>query len=88
MVVPAVVRCTALTELGMAMKLTGNGVIRLMRNHKVRIRDLAKKYGITLKRVREVRANGVQGFLAAEWIYLITGVWPAEGNGEKNGHGA
>jgi len=58
------------------MKITGHGIIRLMRNHKVTIRALKVRHQITLKRIREVRTDGVEGFLAEEWIYLITGVWP------------
>lgn len=50
-------------------------VRRLMRKRGVTIRALAAKHGLTLKRVREVRANGVRGFLANEWHYLITGQW-------------
>lgn len=58
-------------------RLTGDGVCRLMRKHKVTIRGIAQAYNITQKRVREVRANGVRGFLAAEWTYMITGQFPA-----------
>lgn len=56
-------------------KLPGAMVRRLMRNRGVTIRALASQHGLTLKRVREVRADGVQGFLANEWHYLITGQW-------------
>lgn len=56
-------------------KLPGAMVRRLMRKHGVTIRGLADRYNITLKRVREVRAGGVCGFLANEWHYLITGQW-------------
>ena len=55
--------------------IPGAMVRRLMRNHKVTIRSLAEKYSITLKRIREVRKDGVRGFAANEWHYLITGVW-------------
>lgn len=58
------------------MELTGHMVKRLMRKHHVTMRQLKAKHLITLKRIREVRENGVEGFLAAEWIYLITGQWP------------
>ena len=58
------------------MKLTGTMVQRLMRRHRVSMRDIKAKHHITLKRIREVRANGVEGFLAAEWLFLITGQWP------------
>jgi len=62
-------------------KIEGHEVKRLMRQHKIRIRDVALKHQITLKRVRQVRAEGVQGFLAAEWLFIITGQWPGEGVG-------
>lgn len=61
------------------MRLSGKLIVRLMRKHKKSIREIAKEYSITMKRVREVRANGVEGFLAKEWIYLITGKWPDQG---------
>lgn len=56
-------------------RLPGAMVRRLMRKHSVTIRALATKHNITMTRVREVRANGVRGFLANEWHYLITGQW-------------
>jgi hypothetical protein len=56
-------------------KLPGAMVRRLMRKRGMTIRALAAKHGLTMKRVREVRANGVRGFLANEWHYLITGQW-------------
>lgn len=56
--------------------LSGAMVCRLMRKHKVTISGLAAKHNITQKRVREVRAKGVTGFLALEWCYLISGIWP------------
>ena len=58
------------------MKLTGNMVRRLMRRHRVTMRDIKAKHQISLKRIREVRAGGVEGFLATEWLFLITGQWP------------
>lgn len=58
------------------MQLSGKEVIRLMRKHKVTIRDLKSRFQITLKRIREVRAIGVVGFHAEEWTFLITGSWP------------
>lgn len=56
-------------------RLTGATVQRLMRKHGLTIRLLAAKFNITVKRVREVRAEGVRGLLASEWHYMITGVW-------------
>ena len=58
------------------MKLSGNMVRRLMRRHRVTMRDIKAKHQISLKRIREVRTGGVEGFFAAEWIFLITGQWP------------
>ncbi len=58
------------------MKLSGSMVRRLMRRHRVTMRGIKAKHQISLKRIREVRAGGVEGFLAAEWIFLITGQWP------------
>lgn len=55
--------------------LPGAMIRRLMRKHGVTIRALAIKYNITMKRVREVRSDGVRGFYANEWHFLITGVW-------------
>lgn len=60
-------------------RLPGTMVRRLMRKRGITIQALAAKHNITLKRVREVRANGVCGFLAREWHYLITGQWLDQG---------
>lgn len=56
-------------------KLPGAMVRRLMRKRGITIRALAHSSGVTMKRVREVRASGVSGFLASEWNYFITGRW-------------
>lgn len=58
------------------MKLTGNMIKRLMRRHRVTMREIKMRHKITLKRIREVRAEGVVGFLAEEWLFIITGKWP------------
>jgi len=58
------------------MKLSGNMVKRLMRRHHVTIRQVKDQHQITLKRIREVRDHGVDGFFAAEWLFIITGKWP------------
>jgi hypothetical protein len=59
------------------MKLTGAMIIRLMRKHQLTIRQIKVRFPlITLKRIREVRASGVEGFLAEEWFFIITGNWP------------
>ena len=57
------------------MRLSGNMVVRLMRKHKKTIRGIAQENSITMKRVREVREKGVEGFMAENWIFLITGKW-------------
>lgn len=49
----------------------------MMRKHKVTIARLAAKFNLTQKRIREVRTQGVTGFLAREWTFMITGQWPA-----------
>ena len=38
------------------LALPGFAIRQLMRKHRVTIRGLAKKHGLTMKRVREVRA--------------------------------
>jgi hypothetical protein len=66
------------------MKITGTQLVRLMRKHKVTMRQIKAKYQITLKRIREVRANGVEGFAATEWIFIITGTWPDANSGTSS----
>lgn len=72
-------RLTAIRETHVTAKhnymLTGPQVRQLMRKHKITIREFAKKFNLTLKRIRTVRVKGVNGFAASEWHYLITGVW-------------
>jgi hypothetical protein len=54
--------------------LNANRVQHLMRAHKVTIRGLALQMGITQKRVRQVRAQGVRGhLLVCDWYQGITG---------------
>lgn len=56
--------------------LPGSAIRQLMRKHRITIRGLAKTHGITMKRVREVRAEGAKpGFASSEWHWLITGKW-------------
>lgn len=55
--------------------LTAAMICRLMRKHHITIQTLSERFQITKKRIREVRARGVTGFLASEWHYMITGVW-------------
>lgn len=56
-------------------KLPGSMVRRLMRRRGITIRELAERFNITMKRVREVRKEGVSGFSANEWHFMITGTW-------------
>lgn len=56
----------------MRTTMTGRELRRLMRRHKVTIRQLAQRMQITMKRVREVRKNGTDDLLStldySEWI--------------------
>jgi len=61
------------------LTLTGPMLVSLMRRHRVKIRDVKAKHGVTLKRIREVRETGLTGFAAEEWHWLITGQWPEPG---------
>lgn len=57
-------------------RLSGPMICRLMRRNRVTIRGIADRFQITKKRIREVRTSGVTGFLAGEWHFMITGIWP------------
>lgn len=70
-------------EDGTPLELTGADVRSLMRKHGWTIRGIAEKFGLTQKRVREVRASGVTGFLADEWHYMVTGRWLTERAGAR-----
>ena len=56
--------------------LSGSMICALMRKYQITIDSLAAKFSLTKKRVREVRAKVVTGFLAEEWTFMITGQWP------------
>jgi hypothetical protein len=59
--------------------MTGKEITSLMRKHKVTIAVLAKGMGITMKRVREVRAQGLADANATrDWVQAITGKDPGE----------
>lgn len=64
-----------------AVALSGAQVRRLMRQHRQTIKGLAQAHGLTQKRIREVRRSGVDGFLAEEWHWMITSVWPTDAGG-------
>lgn len=70
----------------MALKhMSGWNVRRLMRLHKVSIRDLAARMSITMKRVRQVRSEGVAGeLMCLDWYEAIACV----GVFERFKHGA
>lgn len=56
------------------LALTGPEIVKLMNRHKITIRDLAKRMNITMKRVRQVRALGVEGqWYVLDWQEAITG---------------
>ena len=58
---------------------TGAVVCGLMRMFRRTIRDLSKDMGITMKRIREVRSEGLSDRMAIrDWIEGITGVDPGE----------
>lgn len=58
----------------MKVKLTGRTLRRLMRRHKKTIASLAKQMGITQKRVRARRDEGLDSVhLALDWVEAITG---------------
>lgn len=55
-------------------KISGEGIKRLMRRHRITIRDLAQRMNITMKRVRDVRKDGVEGrCMCLDWVEGITG---------------
>ena len=58
----------------MTATLTASEIRRLMRRHGKTIAGLAASMNITQKRVREVRAKGVQGpAYVQDWHEAITG---------------
>ena len=60
----------------MKNQITGEEIKKFMRDYRWTIRSLATTYGITMKRVREVREQGLRGRVATlEWMRMITGVW-------------
>ncbi len=57
--------------------MTGAEITSLMRRHKVTIRELKARTGITMKRIRQVRERGLGCRHAKrDWIEAITGTDP------------
>jgi hypothetical protein len=64
--------------------MTGKEITALMRKHKVTIAVLAKGMGITMKRVREVRAQGLaDANTVRDWVQAITGKDPGPAGAEE-----
>ena len=60
-------------------KLEGADVRRLMRIHKVTIRELSKRMQITMKRIRAIREIGLNDRpTIRDWVQGITGEDPGE----------
>ena len=57
--------------------LPGREIVRLMRRHHVTIRELSARMGITMKRIRQVRRDGLQHpAYIRDWVQAITGQDP------------
>jgi len=64
--------------------MTGKEITALMRRHKVTIRQLSRRMGITQKRIREARAAGLADAAAArDWVEAITGKDPGAAGSPK-----
>lgn len=58
-------------------KLSGKDVYRMMRKHKVTIKSLSQRTGISMKRIREVREKGLTDSHAVrDWMEAISGIDP------------
>ncbi len=54
--------------------LSGKAIVGLMRKHRVKLRELAYRLGTTLKRIRQIRKDGLKCALTIrDWIQAITG---------------
>lgn len=56
--------------------MTGQELRQLMNTHKVSLRELKARTGITLKRIRQVRKAGITGFAVLDWQEAILGYVP------------
>jgi hypothetical protein len=57
--------------------LSGRELCSLMRRHRVTIRELSKRMGITQKRIRHRRAVGLVGLMVHDWRQAIVGEFTA-----------
>ena len=63
-----------LTEARDSGQMSGERIISLMRRYRVTIRSLSKRTGITMKRIRNVREEGLaDAHSIRDWIEAITG---------------
>ena len=54
--------------------ISAASIRQLMRRHRKTIRGIAKDWGLTQQRVREVRAHGVRGsHYVMDWMQFLTG---------------
>ena len=62
--------------------VSGYSITRLMQSNKTTILELAARMGVTQKRVRAVRASGVNSYIVyCDWHQAITGINIYEGLG-------
>lgn len=55
-------------------RLSGSEIRGLMRKHRITIRELARRTGITMKRIRQVRERGIdQAAAVRDWCEAIAG---------------
>jgi len=63
--------------------LSGKEIVGLMRKHKVTIAKLSFRLGTSMKRVRQIREQGLSQALAVrDWIQAITGIGPRPDSGK------
>lgn len=58
--------------------MTGQELCKLMRRHKVTIKVLSERLGITQKRIREARKIGLSGEQVSAWLTVFAGSTPSE----------
>lgn len=62
---------------GVRCPLPGRELVKLMRRYRVTIRELSARTGITMKRIRAVRHEGLADRHAIrDWVEAITGQDP------------